>query len=86
MPLKKGFKAMTAQLDLFRETPEPLPDIIQDNALVLVSPTLRPFTEAEALERKAARLREIADRKAAKTFEDILNGGTTAPRGWGGAV
>ena len=73
---------MTQQLDLFQETPEPLPDIIQDNALVLVSPTLRPASDAEALERKAARLREIEDRKAAKTFSDILNGGATAPRRW----
>lgn len=77
---------MTQQLDLFQETPEPLPDIIQDNALVLVSPTLRPASDAEALERKAARLREIEDRKAAKTFENILNGGATAPRRWGVAV
>ena len=71
---------MTQQLDMFQAPVELPPDIIgEDNTLVLVAPTLRP-TDAEALERKAARLREIADRKAAKTFEDCLNG--SGPRRW----
>lgn len=71
---------MTQQLDMFQEPVELPPDIIgQGNTLVLVAPRLVP-TDAEALERRAARQREIDDRKAAKTFENILNG--QGPRRW----
>ena len=67
---------MTQQLDFFK-VPEPIieqPSFIGDgNVLMLVHPVERP-TGAEAAERRAARLREIEDRKAAKTFERILNG------------
>lgn len=71
---------MTQQLDMFQEPVELPPEIIgQDNALVLVAPRLVP-TDAEALERKAARLRELEDRRAAKTFENVLNG--QGPRRW----
>ena len=41
-------------------------------------------TGAEAMERRAARLREIEDRKAARTFERILN--TKGPRRWKVAI
>jgi hypothetical protein len=67
---------MTQQLDLFKAPApriEPVSFIGADNSLVLVQPAENP-TGAEAAERRAARLREIEDRKAAKTFEAILNG------------
>lgn len=71
---------MTQQLDFFR-APAPIIEqpvfILPDNTLVLVQPTENP-TGAEAAERKAARLREIKDREAAKSFERILN--TKGPR------
>lgn len=72
---------MIQQLDFFRA---PVPVIVQptfigpDNTLMLAPPSWHPVG-AEAAERKAARLREIADRNAAKVFENILNsnpGGT----------
>ena len=67
---------MIQQLDFFR-APAPIIEqpafILPDNTLVLVQPAENP-TGAEAAERRAARLREIEDRKAAKTFETILNG------------
>jgi hypothetical protein len=67
---------MIQQLDFFR-APAPIIEqpcfIGADNSLILVQPTENP-TGAEAAERRAARLREIEDRKAAKTFEGILNG------------
>lgn len=67
---------MMQQLDFFR-APAPVIEqpvfILPDNSLVLVQPAENP-TGAEAAERRAARLREIEDRKAAKIFEAILNG------------
>jgi hypothetical protein len=67
---------MTQQLDFFK-APAPMIEQVSfigaDNSLILVQPTENP-TGAEAAERRAARLREIEDRKAAKTFEGILNG------------
>ncbi|HNT89779.1 MAG TPA: hypothetical protein PKL84_18090 [Candidatus Hydrogenedentes bacterium] len=73
---------MTQQLDFFR-APAPIieqPSFIgADNALILFPPPPKP-TGAEAAERKAARLREIKDREAAKTFERILN--SKGPRRW----
>ena len=73
---------MIQQLDFFR-APAPIIEqpafILPDNTLVLVQPAENP-TGAEAAERKAARLREIKDREAAKTFERILN--TKGPRRW----
>lgn len=73
---------MTQQLDFFR-APAPIIEqpafILPDNTLVLVQPAENP-TGAEAAERKAARLREIKDREAAKTFERILN--SKGPRRW----
>ena len=66
---------MTQQLDFFKE-PTPMVEqpmlIGPGNALILVPPSLQPVGP-EAAERKAARLREIADRAAAKTFENVLN-------------
>ena len=47
----------------------------------LVQPAENP-TGAEAAERRAARLREIEDRKAAKTFEAILNGAPGRATKW----
>ena len=74
---------MTQQLDLFR-APAPIIEqpcfILPDNSLILVQPTENP-TGAEAAERRAARLREIKDREAAKTFERVPN--TKGPRRWG---
>ena len=73
---------MTQQLDFFRA---PAPVIEQPcfigagNALILVPPSPEP-TGAEAAERRAARLREIEDRKAAKPFERLLNG--SGPLRW----
>lgn len=68
---------MTQQLDFFK-APAPMVEqptfIGPDNALILVHPVEEP-TGPEAAERKAARLREIEDRRAAKTFEGILNTG-----------
>ena len=52
----------------------------ENNTLVLFPPSPEP-TGAEAAERKAARLREIKDREAAKTFERVPN--TKGPRRWG---
>lgn len=56
---------MVQQLDFFR-APAPIieqPSFIgPDNSLTLVPPSLQP-TGAESAERKAARLREIEDRK-----------------------
>ena len=73
---------MIQQLDFFK-APTPMieqPSFIgADNALILFPPSPAP-TGAEAVERKAARLREIKDREAAKTFERILN--TKGPRRW----
>ena len=73
---------MIQQLDFFK-APTPMIEqpafILPDNTLVLVQPTENP-TGAEAAERKAARLREIKDQEAAKTFERILN--TKGPRRW----
>lgn len=51
------------QSDFFISVVTAAPTITQDNELVLVPPSLRP-TGYEAAERKAARLREIEDRKA----------------------
>jgi hypothetical protein len=66
---------MTQQLDFFK-APAPMIEqpafILPDNTLVLVQPAENP-TGAEASERRAARLREIEDRKAAKTSEGVLN-------------
>ena len=73
---------MTQQLDFFRAPALVIEQpcfIGAGNALILVPPSPAP-TGAEALERKAARLREIEDRKAAKTFERVLNG--SGPRRW----
>lgn len=60
---------MTQQLDFFN-APAPMieqPSFIgADNTLILFPPSPKP-TGAEAAERKAARLREIKDREAAKT-------------------
>ena len=73
---------MIQQLDFFKA---PTPTIEQpsfigaDNTLILFPPSPEP-TGAEAAERKAARLREIKDREAAKTFERILN--SKGPRRW----
>lgn len=73
---------MVQQLDFFRA---PAPVIVQptfigdNNTLMLAPPSLRPVG-AEALERKAARQREIDDRKAAKTFEGVLNSGSSGRR------
>ena len=50
-----------------------------DNTPILFPPSPEPIG-AEAAERKAARLREIKGREAAKTFERILNG--NGPRRW----
>ena len=73
---------MTQQLDFFN-APAPMveqPSFIgADNTLILFPPSPEPIG-AEAAERKAARLREIKDREAAKTFERILN--TKGPRRW----
>jgi len=73
---------MTQQLDFFK-TPTLMieqPSFIgADNTLILFPPSPEP-TGAEAAERKAARLREIKDREAAKTFERILN--SKRPRRW----
>ena len=73
---------MPQQLDFFR-APAPIIEqpllILPDNTLVLVHPEENP-TGPEAMERKAARLREIEDRKAAKTFEGVLNSTPGAPR------
>ena len=59
---------MIQQLDFFR-APAPIieqPSFIgPDNSLILVQPTENP-TGAEAAERRAARLREIEDRKTKK--------------------
>ena len=67
---------MTQQLDFFK-APTPMieqPSFIgENNVLILFPPSPEP-TGAEAMERKAARLREIKDREAAKTLERILNG------------
>lgn len=72
---------MIQQLDFFRV---PVPVIVQPtfigegNTLMLAPPSWHPVG-AEAAERKAARLREIADRNAVKVFENVLNsnpGGT----------
>ena len=72
---------MNQQLDFFRA---PAPVIVQptfigpDNTLMLAPPSWHPVG-AEAAERKAARLREIEDRRAAKVLETVLNsepGGT----------
>jgi len=75
---------MTQQLDFFRE-PAPIIEqpvfITQDNALLLVPPSVHP-TGAEGSERKAARLRELDDRKAAKTFENILNSNQGGASRW----
>ena len=75
---------MTQQLDLFK-APAPMIDQVSfigaDNSLVLVQPAENP-TGAEAAERRAARLREIEDRKAAKTFEAILNGAPGRATKW----
>lgn len=75
---------MTQQLDFFR-APEPIieqPSFIgPDNSLVLVPPALQP-TGAESAERKAARLRELDDRKAAKSVEVIMNGGGIGGGRW----
>lgn len=73
---------MIQQLDFFRA---PIPMIEQpsfigaDNTLILFPPSPEP-TGPEAVERKAARLREIKDREAAKSFERILN--SKGPRRW----
>ena len=73
---------MTQQLDFFK-APTPMieqPSFIgENNGLILFPPSPEPIG-AEAAERKAARLREIKDREAAKTFERILNG--NEPRRW----
>lgn len=73
---------MTQQLDLFRK-PEPVivqPTFIgSDNVLMFEPPSFRPVG-AEAVERKAARQREIEDRRAAKTFENVLNSKTGGTR------
>jgi hypothetical protein len=75
---------MIQQLDLFR-APAPIIEqpcfIGADNSLILVPPSHEP-TGAEAAERRAARLREIEDRKAAKTFEAILNGAPGRATKW----
>jgi len=75
---------MTQQLDFFR-APAPMieqPSFIgADNTLILFPPSPEP-TGAEAAERKAARLREIKDREAAKTFEAILNGAPGRATKW----
>ena len=59
---------MTQQLDMFRER-EPIieqPTFIgPDNSLLLVPPEAKP-TGPESAERKAARLREIEERKEKK--------------------
>jgi len=77
---------MIQQLDFFK-APAPMieqPSFIgENNTLVLFPPSPEP-TGAEAAERKAARLREIKDREAAKTFERILN--TKGPRRWEVAI
>jgi len=73
---------MIQQLDFFK-APAPMIEqasfIGENNALILFPPSPEPIG-AEAAERKAARLREIKDREAAKTFERILNG--NEPRRW----
>lgn len=73
---------MIQQLDFFR-APAPMieqPSFIgADNTLILFPPSPEP-TGAEAAERKAARLREIKDREAAKTFERVPN--SKGPRRW----
>lgn len=75
---------MTQQLDFFK-APTPMIEqasfIGPDNALILVPPSVEP-TGAEAVERKAARLREIEDRKAAKTFENVLNSNADGSKRW----
>ena len=75
---------MTQQLDFFK-APTPMieqPSFIgADNTLILFPPSPEP-TGAEAAERKAARLREIKDREAAKTFEAILNGAPGRATKW----
>lgn len=75
---------MIQQPDFFR-APAPIIEqpafILPDNTLVLVQPAENP-TGAEAAERRAARLREIEDRKAAKTFEAILNGAPGRATKW----
>ena len=75
---------MIQQLDFFK-APAPMieqPSFIgADNTLILFPPSLEP-TGAEAAERRAARLREIEDRKAAKTFEAILNGAPGRATKW----
>jgi len=59
---------MNQQLDLFREPPPVQTSLITpDGLLVLTHPVMRP-TGAEAVERKAARLREIEDRKREKAM------------------
>lgn len=67
---------MAQQLDFFK-APAPVieqPSFIgPGNALILVHPVEEP-TGPEAAERRAARLREIEDRRAAKVFEGVLNG------------
>ena len=71
---------MTQQLDLFKAPMIEQPSFIgPDNSLILVPPSPVP-TGAEAAERRAARLREIEDRKAAKTFDGILNNTPGVPR------
>jgi hypothetical protein len=83
-PSKQGEKSMIQQLDFFR-APAPMIEqpcfIGPDNSLILVPPSPEP-TGAEGAERRAARLREIEDRKAAKTFERILNGSTPGAPRW----
>ena len=73
---------MIQQLDFFK-APAPMNEqasfIGENNALILFPPSPEP-TGTEAAERKAARLREIKGREAAKTFERILN--SNGPRRW----
>ena len=60
---------MTQQLDFFN-APAPMieqPSFIGENNILILFPPSPEPTGAEAAERKAARLREIKDREAAKT-------------------
>lgn len=56
---------MTQQLDLFAHAAPKPSTVAQGSAFCLESPSMRP-TGSEAVERKAARLREIEDRRREK--------------------
>jgi len=56
---------MTYQADMFSNDAPDIRLVTQDNVLVLRHPSINP-KGAEAIERKAARLREIADRSVDK--------------------